>query len=474
MTEEVWRWSASQTASAVRAGEISCTEAVAAAVERLQTVNAGVNAVTLDLSEQAIESARRADDALRGGDDLGPLHGVPITIKENVDQKGLPTPNGVSALADVIAPDDSPVVANLERAGAIVVGRTNTPEFSLRFFTDNVLRGPTNNPWKTGLTPGGSSGGAAAAVVLGIGDIAHGNDLGGSLRYPAYACGVTTIRPTLGRVPAFNPSSLDERPPAIQLMSVQGPIAREVKDVELALTAMSSGDHRDPWWVPAPLSAPPPASPTRVALIKSPAGFTPHPAVTESLEAAAAHLSDAGYAVEESEPPNLAAIADCWRTLLVSELRMLMEPAIREHGSEQINEVYDSYCACMGEPSLEHYMRALTARLGFLRAWSMFLEDCPLVLMPVSLAPPLPQGEDLKGPERMRLLMDEQATLYSINLLGLPAMTIPTGLHDQAPIGVQLIAGRFREGLCLAAAETIEQRVGVLSHSLWARDAEPA
>jgi amidase len=192
MAENIWRWSASETAAAIRAGRITCSQAVEAAIDRLRAVNGRVNAVTLDLSEPALAAARRADEMAKSGVALGPLHGVPVTIKENVDQTGLPNPNGIPDFEKTIAPDNSPVVANLMKAGAIVVGRTNTPEFSLRWFTDNPLRGLTHNPWKEGVTPGGSSGGAAAAVALGIGDIAHGNDLGGSLRYPAYACGVAT------------------------------------------------------------------------------------------------------------------------------------------------------------------------------------------------------------------------------------------------------------------------------------------
>src|SRR5205823_4841830 len=136
---------------------------------------------------------------------------------------------------------------------AVTVGRTNTPAFSLRWHTDNELRGRTFNPWHRAHTPGGSSGGAAAALAAGIAPLAHGNDLGGSIRYPAYCCGVAGIRPTLGRVPAYNQTAAEERPPGTQLMSVQGPLARRVRDVRLGLAAMSARDPRDPWWAPAPL-----------------------------------------------------------------------------------------------------------------------------------------------------------------------------------------------------------------------------
>jgi len=347
-----------------------------------------------------------------------------------------------------------------------VIGRTNTPEFSLRWFTDNPLRGLTHNPWREGVTPGGSSGGAAAAVALGIGDIAHGNDLGGSLRYPAYACGVATIRPSLGRVPAYNPSAAEERPLTLQLMSVQGPIAREVRDVRLGLAAMAQADPRDPWWVPAPLDGPRHAAPIRVAVTKEPAGIACAPGVAAAIEAAAGYLSDAGYAVEERDPPSVAEIAASWRSLLFTDTRVMMEAAIREHGSPDINAVYDGYRASVEGQDLDGHVRALARRTGLLRAWSTFMEDYPLVLAPVSQVPPFPQGEDLKGPERVGQMLDEQSMLYAVNFLGLPAAAVPTGLNDGVPIGVQVIGQRFREDLCLDAAQAIENAVGVLARQL--------
>ncbi len=466
MTEEIWRWGACETAAAIRNGQISCREAVEAAVGRLKEANSRVNAVTLDLSDQALEAASKADDTLASGAAPGPLHGVPITIKENVDQKGLPNPNGIPDFETTIAPGHAPVVKNLVKAGAIVIGRTNTPEFSLRWFTDNPLRGLTHNPWNAGITPGGSSGGGAAAVALGIGDIAHGNDLGGSLRYPAYACGLATIRPSLGRVPAFNPSTGVERPPAVQLMSVQGPMAREVRDVRLALAAMAQSDPRDPWWVPAPLEGPGPPSPIRVAVTKEPAGIPCDPAVAAAIDAAATHLSNAGYAVEALDPPLVAEIAACWRTLLTADAKVMMESAIRTHGSPDINAVHDGYQAASSPSDLEGYMKAFGERTRLMRAWRVFLEDIPLVLAPVSQVPPFDQGEDLKGPERVRRMLDEQSMLYAVNLLGLPAASVPTGLHNGAPLGVQIIGAPFREDLCLDAAQAVENAVGVLTAQL--------
>ena len=466
MVNELWRMSAVEIAAAIRSGGISCVDAVTAATDRMGAVNGSVNAVVNDLSETALEQARHADEVVRSGVELGPLHGVPVTIKENADQRGLPTPNGIPALAEVMSPDDSPVVTNLLKAGAIVIGRTNTPEFSLRWFTDNPLHGKTLNPWNAEITPGGSTGGGAAAVALGIGAIAHGSDLGGSLRYPAYACGLATIRPSLGRVPAYNPSGADERPPTFQLMSVQGPIAREVRDVRLALAAMARGDGRDPWWVPAPLEGARMDRPIRVAVTKQPAGLACHPAVSEAIDQAAGYLEAAGYAVEALDPPLVAEVAENWRVLLNTDSRVMLESAIRQHGSADINAVHDGMQSSIEPRDLDAYIRALADRTRLVRAWHLFLEDHPLVLAPVSQVPPYPQDEDLKGSERVRQMLDEQTLLYAVNLLGLPAAAVPTGLHDGAPMGVQIIGPRFREDLCLDAAQVIETGAGVLTERL--------
>lgn len=241
---ELWRWSAGDLARGIRTRQISSREAVAACLQRTQAVNPTLNAIVQVLEREALAAADEADRAVARGDALGPLHGVPVTTKVNVDQAGLPTTNGVVAFKDVIARDDSPVVANLRKAGAVIFGRTNTPAFSFRWFTDNDLHGRTLNPWSKAHTPGGSSGGASSAVAAGMGPIAHGNDLAGSVRFPASCTGVFGLRPSFGRVPAFQPSAAEERPLAVQLMSVQGPLARTVADIRLALQAMAAADPR--------------------------------------------------------------------------------------------------------------------------------------------------------------------------------------------------------------------------------------
>ena len=470
MDTPLWQWSAADTARAIREGRVSALEVTRAHLERMDRVNPRLNAVVRDLSESALDAARAADRARARGADLPPLHGVPVTVKENVDVAGLPNPNGVVAMKGVIAPSDAPVVANLRRAGAIILGLTNTPEFSLRAVTDNALHGLTLNPWDAAVTCGGSSGGAAAALAAGIGCIAHGNDIGGSLRWPAHCCAVATIRPTLGRVPAHNDSAPAERPLAAQLFSVQGPMARSVADLRLALAAMSAPDPRDPWWVPAPAGFAPPPEPFRIGIARVPADMKPDRQVMAVIERAAQALAAEGFALEEVELPDLMANWRNWYDLLMAEIRTLMEPAMRAAGSADFNRVLDAYLAHATPLDQAGYMEALAARSGHLRAWMLLLERFPVILTPVSVQRPFSARADLEGPEAvLNMFRDAGRFIGVVNHMGLPAAVVPAGLAHGLPVGVQLIAGRYREDLALAAAEAIERRLGPLLPGLWAR-----
>ena len=470
MSDELWRLSAVDTAAAIRNRRHSCEEVVASHVERMRAVNPALNAVTVDLGDDALQAARAADAALAAGDATGALHGLPVTIKENVDVKGQPTPNGLPALANLIAPDDSPVVRNLQDAGAIIIGRTNTPEYSFRAFTDNPLRGLTLNPWDEAVSCGGSSGGAGASMAAGIGSIAHGNDIGGSLRFPAHQCGLATIRPTLGRVPSFNPSGVDERPPLMTLMSVQGPITRCVADARLGLEVMSGSDPRDPWWVPAPLQGPAIDAPIKVAMTTEDYGHGIDPEVRASVQRAADLLSNAGYAVQEVELPNVAETLDLWFNLLFTEFKELAEEAARPLFSPTMNDVIDAYYARAELQDLGGYMRGLAQRNGLLRQWNLLHAEYPLVLTPTLLSPPLRVGDDEQGQAAVHEVFQASMYVSAINLLGLPAAIAPIGMHGSSPISVQLIGRRYREDLCLDAAQAIENDVGILTEQLWARE----
>ena len=265
--EDLWRLSATDIAALIRSKKVSAKEAASAALARLDAVNPAINAVVDHRPADVLAQAAAIDAAIARGEDAGPLAGVPVTVKVNIDQEGFATTNGLKLQRDVIAKTNSPVIDNLRKAGAVILGRTNCPAFSYRWFTTNLIHGDTKNPRDPGITPGGSSGGAGAAVAAGIGHIAHGTDIAGSIRYPAYACGVHGLRPTVGRIAAFN-ASLPERPIGPQISAVSGPLARTIGDLRIALAAMSGKDARDPWWVPAPLQGP--AMPKRAALCLSP------------------------------------------------------------------------------------------------------------------------------------------------------------------------------------------------------------
>ncbi|MBN8988410.1 MAG: amidase family protein [Rhizobiales bacterium] len=464
----VWQWSALETAAAIRSGAISSLEVTEAHIARMHAVNPKLNAVVVDLSDDARKAARAADQARAKGTELGLLHGVPITIKENVDYEGRPNPNGVPAQMNIIAPSDAPVVRNLRKAGAVVLGLTNTPEFSFRGFTDNPLHGLTLNPWDPEITCGGSSGGAGSAVAAGIGTIAHGNDIGGSLRWPAHCNGIATIKPTQGRVPAFNQSAAAERPMLAHLMSAQGPLARSVGDVRLGLEVMCQRDPRDPWWVPAPLDGPKPKGPIKVALAKLPADMNVDPSVRAALRQAADHLARAGYRVSEVEVPDINGVWQTWCDIIVNEVAVLQEAAMLAVTSPDFHIAWGGIRAKANTLDLAGWMRATAARSGHIRAWQAFFEDHPIVLAPTSVMPTPGPRADTTSLERVaEMFWNDLRFISAINVLGLPSAVVPVALHEGKPIGVQLIAGRYREDLALDAASAIEQRAGVLVQKLW-------
>ena len=454
---ELYALTATEISRRVLTRSLSAREATAAALARLDAVNPALNAVVVPLHDEALAAASALDAALARGEPAGPLAGVPITVKINVDQAGHATSNGLVTQKDHRATHDNPVVANLRRAGAIIIGRTNAPAFSLRWFTSNNLHGHTRNPWNASLTPGGSSGGAAAATAAGIGAIGHGTDIGGSVRYPAYACGIHGLRPTLGRVPAWN-AALPERDIGAQLMAVSGPLARTIADLRLALAAMSAPDARDPWYVPAPLIGAPAAR--QVALCIRPEGLNVVPEVEAALRDAARRLQDAGYAVHEVEQlPPLREPARLQAQLWLAGLpRGGLAAAQRENEAVAL-AIYGHMSAITPQADLNAYQDALNTRAGFVRQWLLFFETYPVVLCPVSAELPFPDQLDAQGFEAFASVLEAQLTQVGVPLLGLPGLTVSTGLvAGRTPVGVQLLAARFREDLLLQAGEAIEAR----------------
>src|SRR3954449_6029485 len=311
--QDLWRLSAAEMAALIRSKKVSAKEAATAGLARLDAVNPKINAVVDHRPEDVLAQAAAVDAAIGRGEDAGPLGGVPVTVKVNIDQEGFATTNGLKLQRDAIAKSNNPVIDNLRKSGAVILGRTNCPAFSYRWFTTNLIHGDTRNPRDPGITPGGSSGGGGAEVAAGIGHIAHGTDIAGSIRYPAYACGVHGLRPTLGRIPAFNPG-LPERSIGAQITAVSGPLARTIGDLRIALAAMSGRDFRDPWWVPAPLEGP--TMPKRAALCLCPDGLETVAEVKAAAVDAGKRLERAGWTVDIIEnPPPLQEAAD-WQTKL--------------------------------------------------------------------------------------------------------------------------------------------------------------
>lgn len=447
---DLWKLPAGALAALVRDREITAREAAESALARLDAVNGPINAVVDALHDEALAEADRVDALIARGVDPGPLAGVPVTTKVNVDQTGRATTNGLRLQRDLIAGADNPVVANLRRAGAVIVGRTNTPAFSLRWFTRNSLHGHTRNPHDAGITPGGSSGGAGAAVAAGIGAIGHGTDIAGSVRYPAYACNVHGLRPTPGRVPAVNFTSPD-RTMGAQLTAVSGPLARRIGDIRLALQAMAAGDPLDPWWMPVPLEGPP--VPRRVAVCVAPEGLAVAPEVKAAIAAAAVALADAGWEVAEAEPPSFREAAELNMALWMADFGLGAGVKLGPENDPDANIVAERLSSIAGEAA--DAMTALQLRTGLMRRWQLFLEDWPVLLCPVSAEPPFPDLLDVAGDDAFARVYEAQLTQVGLPVLGLPGLSVATGTPGR-PMGVQLIAGRFREDLLLDAGAVIE------------------
>lgn len=466
----LWQLSACDLAAAIAAKKITSSEAVGAAIERMAGTNPKLNAVVDDLGDEAQVDAKALDETMARSGPVGPLHGVPVTIKENIDQTGRATPNGVTGYKDVIAPADSPVVRNLKQAGAVVIGRTNTPEFSFRATTSNELHGRTFSPWNDWASSGGSSGGASSAVMSGMGALAHGNDIGGSLRYPAAATGAATVKPGFGRTPAYNPSAPAERGLLAQLMSVQGVIAREVRDVRLGMRSLIVYDAHDPWMVPMPFEGPEVEGPIKVAFTRNTFEFDLHPAVGQALETARDALIDAGYVVEEVEPPLLREAAMDGMACLFGEMKATMEADIRRLGSTTINTIFDHYHDYFKPFEGDDLLKGFARRSHYVREWLLFMEKYPLVLTPFLPAPTYAWDRDEQGPEGVREVLGAGLYSYSMNYMGLPAGNIPANYNDGLPVGIQIVGRRFREDMILDACEAVEQRVGVMAEKLFARE----
>jgi amidase len=460
---EIWQLSATELAQRIARRQLSSAEVVDAHLARIDAVNPALNAVVRVLADEARAAAALADKRLADGETVGPLHGVPFTVKENIDMAGLPTTWGVPALAKAVVPADAPVVERMRAAGAIPIARTNLPDMALRVHTDSSLHGLTRNPWHPGRTAGGSSGGEAAALATGMSPIGLGNDIGGSLRNPANACGIASIRPSAGRVPDAGFVPAEDRLLAVQLMNVQGPMARRVADVRLGLQVVMGAHPRDPWSIDAPFEGPILARPIRVAVLPEPPGGGTDPKVAAAVRRAAQALVDAGYVVEETCPPRYDDAIGCWQRLIMGDfgsVLALLSPMMGADAMAFLNNFNQ------GIPPLADaaaWSQLMAERDGIARAWSTFMADRPLLLSPTWTQLPFEHGFDSATPAGSAATKELMRPVVPANLLGLPSACVPAGRDEETglPIGVLITGRRLREDLCLEAAEAIEARLGV-------------
>jgi amidase len=398
---ELWRKGAVELAALIRDQQVSSREVVQAHLDRIEAVNPALNAIVRLLPDEALAAADAADRAVADGNGLGPLHGVPFTVKENIDVAGTPTTHAIPALAEAVAPIDAPQVERLRAAGAIPLGRTNLPDFGLRVHTDSWLHGLTRNPWNPERTPGGSSGGEAAALATGMSPFGLGNDLGGSLRNPAHCCGVASIKPSTGAVPA-------------------------------------------------------------ATVIPEPPGGSTHPEVAAAVRRAADALADDGFKVTEAAPPDYEQAIELWSTILTADLRV-MKPVLDELMGAGGRQFLDYALDYLPESDVATLALAHTARHGLARRWSLWYQEYPVLLSPVWTQPAFPLNFDIASLEGAIATLELMRPVLPANLLGTPAAVVPAGMADGLPVGVQVMGGKYTELRCLAVAEVIEQRLGPLT-----------
>jgi len=456
--------SALELAEAIRTRRTSSREVVEAHLARIQRVNPAINAIVTEMADAARAGARAADAVVASGRDLPPLHGVPFTVKGNIDVAGTPTTHGFQALSNAYPRQDAPVVERLMAAGAIPLGRTNLPTGAMRWHCVSELWGATLNPWDSARTPGASSAGEAAAIATGMSPLGLGNDGLGSLRHPAQCCGIAALKPTLGRVPqASSVEPPSAAPLAIQLTAVTGPLARRVADLRAALEIIAGPTWRDPWTVPAPLRGPDPRRPTRVAVVLDPGGHGTSQQVQGGVRIAAEALEEAGYDVDELEPPGIDAAA---RALHVMDsapgIRTVWEQILAASAPADLRRFVAAFFAAAGEPDGVAVEGSFISRLALLQAWGKFQQRHPLVVAPIATDIPSLAGTDLDD-GRVAADVRTMRMAMAVNLLGLPAVALPVGIADALPQAVQVIGPPFREDLCLDAAQALEDRVGIIT-----------
>jgi amidase len=448
--------SATAMAAAIRKKQVSAAELVGACLRRIDEVNPRLNAVVQICSEQALKDAGGADQALARGQVIGPLHGVPFTLKDAIESKGVICTGGTEGRAHYIPAEDAVVVKRLRTAGAILLGKTNCPELGWAWEADNLIYGRTNNPYDLTLSPGGSSGGESAIIASGASAFGLGSDAGGSVRFPAHCTGIASIKPTSGRVPRTGhfpgPGGL------LDALWQIGPLARNVEDLALVLPVISGIDMQDPAIVPMPLGDPREIDlrKLRVAFHTENGIVAPSGEIEEAVTKAAKALAAAGISVEEARPPAIEQTYEIYLGLFTADGGAGIESLLKDVGTTRVHPLMQQVL------DLQHQGAKSVAELGELvgrwdayrRQMLSFMSNYDALLCPVCSFAGMEHGSTY---DRLSCF---SYTMTS-NLTGWPAAVVRGGTTGKGlPIGVQIVARPWREDVALALAKVLEDAMG--------------
>jgi Asp-tRNA(Asn)/Glu-tRNA(Gln) amidotransferase A subunit family amidase len=448
----------------IRSRALSPVELVDATLARIAEQDAKLHAF-VHLDAGGIRGrARAAEAAVLRGDALGPLHGVPVTVKGNLDVAGWPCPAGSRLRKDYVAEHDAPLVARLRAAGAIVLGNTNTPEFLMAYESNNLLTGKTSNPWDISRTAGGSSGGEAAAIASGCSFGGVGSDGGGSIRVPAHFCGICGLKPTPGRIPSTGHFPLGAG--ALSWLGVVGPMARTIADVRTLFEVIAGPDPGDALSAPVPLQDTESVAPLkglRVGLLESSALGKVSPETQSAVDRAALMLADQGCAIEARKLSGLDRALEVWWFFFGPVVAHLFAPTVTGH-EDQLSPIlreYFSYAAPETPLTLDEFLSACAQRDDLRAEILGQMCDVPILLSPVCSTSAFRHGAGTYRTGAEHCYRDTMRHSQWLNLVGLPGVSVPIGLSAEGlPIGVQLIGRPHQEELVLAVAEKIEQARG--------------
>jgi aspartyl-tRNA(Asn)/glutamyl-tRNA(Gln) amidotransferase subunit A len=453
--DELCWLSAAELAELIRARRLSPVEVTDALLARIERVDPALGAFATVAADQARQAAKIAEAAVMHDEPLGPLHGVPVSVKDLFFTRGIRTTGGSRLFADFLPEVDAVAVERLRAAGAVLLGKTNTPEFGHKTVTDSPLFGETRNPWGRGLTPGGSSGGAAAAVAAGLGPVGLATDAGGSIRVPAAFCGVYGLKPSFGRIP-HAPGF-----PGLETLSAVGPITRTVRDAALVLDALAGPDDRDRH------SLPPPGESYAEALGRSLEGWSVawspdlgyarvEPEVLRVAEEAAAEFEALGCRVE-TVATGWTDPEETFSTLAAAELAGNWAERVREDGA-RMDPTLVRLVERGAAVTLARYLQAARGRREFWAQVQEFLGRFDLLLTPTVAVPPFPLGRPPGEIARAPVTpLGWWPFTYPFNLTGQPAASLPAGFTAGGlPVGLQIVGRRHADGAVLAASAAFE------------------